>query len=183
MRTAKQNRFRCLLPPPVLSHDLPETAPQPQSWAPRTMPGARQEGFWSEAGGRRRNGRKADRGQLSGGLYRSALSGRPLRSLCPVAPVLHWGYMESCGVKKWSFWVCVTVGWFPSLGFSLFLLMFLSLSPSFFSFFQFLPFFSLYPHPQVSCSSPSVDDPFLMHSSPPAWWYPDPVHLFSRCSG
>lgn len=29
MLTAKQNRFRCLHPPPILSHDLPNTTPNP----------------------------------------------------------------------------------------------------------------------------------------------------------
>lgn len=49
MLTAKQNRFRCLHPPPILFHDLPNTAPQPLSSGPRTIPGARREGAWREA--------------------------------------------------------------------------------------------------------------------------------------
>lgn len=44
MLTAKQNRFRCLHPPPIISHDLPNTDPQPLFSAPRTIPGARREG-------------------------------------------------------------------------------------------------------------------------------------------
>lgn len=162
MRTAKQNRFRCLLPPPVLSHNLPNAAPQPQSWAPRTIPkpckrasGARQWGALSKAwrccSGRRRATAKREEGgsgQLSGGLLRSALP-PPLRSLCPVAPVLHWVYMDSFGVQKWSFRVCVTMGWFPSC-FSVCLPMFLSLSLCRFPPFNFcLSSPSLPPPPSV----------------------------------
>lgn len=29
MLTAKQNSFLCLLPPPILSHDLPNATPNP----------------------------------------------------------------------------------------------------------------------------------------------------------
>lgn len=57
MLTAKQNRFCCFLPSPVLSHDLPNAARQSRSSAPRTIPEARQEEAWKEAVGCAEQGR------------------------------------------------------------------------------------------------------------------------------
>lgn len=48
MLTAKQNRFRCLRPPPILpTTSLPQPPTLPS--APKTIPGARREGAWREA--------------------------------------------------------------------------------------------------------------------------------------
>lgn len=179
MLTAKQNRFRCLIPPPALSRDLPKAAhspppchPEPRNPSP-PLPGRfpsrrRRErgsewGALSQARGPQAPGARGQprkRRKAAGApepWVPPQLPGRRSRSLCPAAPVLPWVDTDGFGVKKLR--VCETVGCLLLVSPCVSLCLFLSFPPDLFSFsisypsFQCPPLFSLCPHPRVLCPS------------------------------